>query len=443
MEFITPKMFGALGNGLSDDTYAFRQALIASQENGIPLLIEPGCKYLISDYINTDIRYVSNDGEHEPTLVVNIYGSNIATDDQMYAEKCGCIKLATNTSLFYKTRIKGYISNLFVLGERKESIHIFDDCNLSALNIINCRFENIGAFCYDSSLLNICRIENNTFLTCYWFGRSVNKNNSAIDAIIKNNYINGGEALNYNSCFEFHCYNGTIISNNFIDYYRSIYHPKTQDLLCFDGPMSLGNQYQMFKYFYYFEESNINSITFFSVGDSFNHTKPTLTDPVANQKLLDYVPLPFNQNGTTVYPLSCIAYTKETANISISDAKIESNIGTILFIKDTLTNYQYAALNLTVRNRYIFDNENIFITNGYNVYNGGSFNHLNAISTNLIIPYQGNVLPIVSDSLVNGIAAFGVQIRFNGLVLQSSAWYDSQSQTWKYGWLDKQGQEYH
>lgn len=63
------------------------------------------------------------------------------------------------------------------------------------------------------------------FLTCYWFAKFGSKEMIMCDSTIANNYINGGQELCDNECFEFGYYNAATITHNFIDYYRTIYPP--------------------------------------------------------------------------------------------------------------------------------------------------------------------------------------------------------------------------
>ena len=427
-------MFGAIGNGISDDTIAIKDSIRSSQQSGIPLFLPSGYTFLVTAPLN-DVA---------DEIVLNIKGCNFAGMYRYGQDKCGCIQLSNGTKMFSGATVSGNISNIYVCGVRNESVHIFDNCELSSLNIINCHFVNVGAFLYDSSLKNLCRIIGNTFLTCYWFARSSNKENWMVDSTIADNYINGGEELNNNNCFEFAYYNGSSIQNNFIDYYRTIYHPKAPQACGFVGPMSKGNQYQMFKYFYYFEENAFANSTcsFTSVSDAFNHTDSDALDyqdQAAAAKLFSYETLKYHRQDTADradYDLpSCIGYTKETAIINISDAKIESNIGTVLFVMDSITNYEYARFKLHTVCENIFSTNNVQVDTNNLVYNGGNYRHINKIDTNMIKNVSS--LPVITEGWVNGLSAFGMKVLYNNRILTASMYYSQNA--WHCGWLDEYG----
>lgn len=446
MDYITPLMYEAVGDGISDDTQAFKDSIIASQSDGKPLLIPSGYTFRVTGPLNS----VGDE------IVLNIIGCNFAGMFRYDQDIRGCIKLDPGTKMFYKATVSGCIHNTYVIGVRQESVCVFDHCHLKSLNISNCHFADIDAFLYNSSLWNICRIIGNTFLTCYWFAKFVSEEESdlvdqyffkqtvMVDSTIIANYINGGTENSDNNCFEFAYYNGASIQNNFIDYYRTIYHPKSSIISGFDGPVSIGNHYQMFKYLYYFEEDNFanSTCTFTSIGDAFNHTDPDSLQPQnsdAADILRGYMPLSYLRQGITngegrELP-SCIGYSKETGIINITDAKIESNIGCILFVMDSITTYAYAKFKLTIACDDVLNTNYIQADAVYQVYNGGNYRFINRIETNLIKPVT--TLPTITDGWVVGLSAFGMNVLYNNRILTATCRY-SQSQ-WHYAWLDEYG----
>lgn len=457
MDYITPLMFGAVGNGKVDDTVALRKSISASHSSGIPILIPSGYTFYVTEPMNEN-------REVRLYIVGNcIHGLKIKTGDEV---KTGCIRLGNSTHLFQDaTEISGFIKGVYFYCEvckdfnwggngapkhKENTVHFFDNCTLHSLTIRDCYFCRMEAFLYDSSLYSICNITYSMFLTCYWFAKFGSKEMIMCDSTIANNYINGGQELCDNECFEFGYYNAATITHNFIDYYRTIYHPKAPHPCGFAGPLSQGNQYQMFKYFYYFEEPQFSDMTFMSDCDVFNHTfREDNATGVDAEKLEGYQSLKvYNQDKTvsTAMP-SCIAYTKETGIISITNMKIESWVKTILFIKDSIVNYEYSKFTLTIACGDVFARDNVVqLETDWKVYNGGHYRFTNKIETNLVKMYSLEELPEITEGWVSEGATFGMNaccLVDNGsggkekLLLKASIAYFPDG--WHCCWLTEQG----
>lgn len=206
----------------------------------------------------------------------------------------------------------------------------------------------------------------------------------------------------------------------------------------------------MFKYFYYFEEPQFSDMTFMSDCDVFNHTfREDNATGVDAEKLEGYQSLKvYNQDKTvsTAMP-SCIAYTKETGIISITNMKIESWVKTILFIKDSIVNYEYSKFTLTIACGDVFARDNVVqLETDWKVYNGGHYRFTNKIETNLVKMYSLEELPEITEGWVSEGATFGMNaccLVDNGsggkekLLLKASIAYFPDG--WHCCWLTEQG----
>lgn len=239
---VTPDYFGAVGDGTTDDTSAFRLALKCATTTAVPLEIPVGKIYYITDSVNywddeqQDVN-VSIIGHHPKKL-----GSYTPTN-------MGGIKVASSTSLFSSKTIKGEITNVCIVGVRDADTYVFDTCELY-ISITNSCIANFGAFLVNSGLHGVSEIAFNTLLSCWYFSKVTEKLYGITDTTIHDNYINGGTECNDNACFQFASYNGSIIYNNFIDYYRTIYEPTAGSTITAGHINSCNNHYQVFRYFY-------------------------------------------------------------------------------------------------------------------------------------------------------------------------------------------------
>ena len=256
-DYLTPQMFGALGDGKKDDTEALRVALYESNRQGKILYLPSGYQYRVTGTLN----YFK--GEYY-SYRLNMLGC-IPLKKRSYTPlKYGGIVVDKGVSLFKSAKIRGSIERVCITGRRDISTRFFDHCECRGLVIQGCNISNFGVMFLDSKVNSVSQITQNTFLTIYYFAKNEDSSSGFIDSKICLNYINGGMELNNNSCFEWSYYNGSIISNNFIDYYRTIYFPKSSKKQTFVGPLSFSNQYQVFRYFYAAGSTNLQSITFSS-----------------------------------------------------------------------------------------------------------------------------------------------------------------------------------
>ena len=334
-DYLTPQMFGAKGDGKRDDTDALRKALYESSAQGKILYFPSGAKYKVTGTLNF-YRGAYQD------LKLNMLGCIPIKKGSYVPQEYGGISVAKGVKLFHKANISGSIERMCITGQRDLNVHFFDNCDCKGLVITGSNISNFGALFYDSRLHGVSQITQNTFLTLYYFARNEKTSSGMTDSTISFNYINGGMEQNDNSCFEWSYYNGDIISNNFIDYYRTIYYPKATSKQAFVGPLSYSNQYQVFRYFYA-AGPNINTVTFSSTADSFNWNDPSTLEKLQKYKAETYK----GKNGKTYEIPPYVACCSSTGIITISDAKIERNMGPLVYIASSLTEYEYARFDVS------------------------------------------------------------------------------------------------
>lgn len=399
-DYLTPQMFGALGDGINDDTKAVRQAIYESSKKGKILYLPSGKKYRVKGTLNyIDGKYVD--------IKLNILGCIPVKDASYTPLQSGGIIVEKGVKLFHKATISGSIERVCITGQRDLNVHFFDDCECKGLVISGCNISNFGALFYNSSLNSVSQIINNTFLTVFYFAKNDNSSCGMTDSFISFNYINGGAELNDNSCFEWSNYNACSINNNFIDYYRTIYCPKAVSKQAFVGPQSYSNQYQVFRYFYMPGDDNIGGISFTSVSDSFNWN-----DPQTLKKLQEYKVVTYVGNDGTVYEIPpYVANCSSTWVINIENAKIESNMSSLVFVNSSLTEYEHNRFEVT------------FV--GNNPYKKGQINYR-----------QGDVRPFYNSGkyITNSIRLSGIIEVLDKLPSTSIGWSSSvQGRTVKVG----------
>jgi len=341
-DYLTPLMYGAKGDGKHDDTDALRKALYESDKQGKVLYIPSGYNFKVTGTLN-----YYNKEYHSYTL--NMVGCVPIKRGSYSVKEYGGISVSKGVHLFKGAVIKGSIERVCITGQRDLNVHFFNNCDCQGLVIHGCNISNFGALFYDTKLHKVSQITQNTFLTLFYFARNDKTSSGMTDSMISLNYINGGMEQNDNSCFEWSYYNGDIISNNFIDYYRTIYYPKATSKQAFVGPLSYSNQYQVFRYFYA-AGPNINTVTFSSTSDSFNWNDPTTLEKLQKYEAYTYK----GKDGKTYEVPPYVACCNSAWNITISDAKVERNMKSLVYVASTLTQYEYNRFDVsfTGNNKY-------------------------------------------------------------------------------------------
>lgn len=334
-DYLTPQMFGAKGDGKRDDTDALRKALYESSVQGKILYFPSGQKYKVSGTLNF------YKGEYQ-NLRLNMMGCIPIKRGSYVPQEYGGVFMTKGVKLFQNAIISGSIERMCITGQRDPNVHFFNNCDCRGLVITGSNISNVGALFFDSKLHSVSQITQNTFLTLYYFARNEKTTSGMTDSTISFNYINGGEELNDNTCFEWSYFNGSTISNNFIDYYRTVYCPKALSKQVFVGPLSYSNQYQVFRYFYAAGPSII-SFTFSSSADSFNWNDPETLEKLKKYKSETYK----GKDGRTYEIPPYVACCNSTWNITISDAKIERNMKALVFVASSLTEYEYSRFDVS------------------------------------------------------------------------------------------------
>ena len=329
-DYLTPMMYGAKGDGKNDDTEALRKAVYESDRQGKILYFPSGYHFKVKGSLN----YYQ--GKYR-SYTLNMMGCIPIKKGSYEPQKFGGISVDKGVSLFKLATIRGSIERVCITGKRDLSVRFFDHCECKGLVIHGCNISNFGVLFADTKVLSVSQITQNTFLTLYYFSKNEDTSSGFMDSSISFNYINGGVELNDNSCFEWAYYNGATVSNNFIDYYRTIFFPKATKTQTFVGPLSYSNQYQVFRYFYAAGSNNLQSITFSSIGDSFNWNNPdTFKNP---QK---FAPITYKgKDGKTYDMPPYVAICHSAWNISIKEAKVERNMKNLVFIYSGLTEYEH------------------------------------------------------------------------------------------------------
>lgn len=342
-DYLTPLMYGAVGDGRHDDTEALRKALFYSDRLGKILYFPSGFVFKVSGTLN----YYQKEYK---SYTLNLLGCIPLKNGSYTTTKYGGVSVISGVSLFKNATIIGSIERVCVTGRRDESVHFFDNCHCKGLVITGCNISNFGTLFYDTEVSSISQITHNTFLTLFYFARNEKTSSGIMDSTISFNYINGGMELNDNSCFEWSYYNGSTVSYNFIDYYRTIYSPKAIKKQAFVGPLSFSNQYQVFRYFYALGSNNLQSFTFTSSSDVFNWNDPSKLEKLKCYKSLTYL----GKDGVIYDIPPYVACCNSAWNITIADAKIERNMKTLVFIASSLTEYEHNRfeVSFTGNNRY-------------------------------------------------------------------------------------------
>lgn len=416
--WLTPKDFGAVGDGVTDDTQALREAIYASHNTGKILFFPTGEKYMITDALN-----YYNGAYYNVTL--NIVGSLPSAKGEYTLSAHGGVKLNAEGAIFRNATIRGSIRNMSFVGSRNEKYLFFENCLLNGAIITQNNISNFGAFMYDTGTGGVTSIFENQFLTVFYFHRYNVVVRGMTDSFLTNNYINGGAEPIDNACFEFDSYNGSVIQSNFIDYYHTIYRTKIKS--AYQGPVSIGNQYQVFMYLYDLEAATGGS--FFSSGDAFNWTDKSKLVQLTKYNEREYV----GDDGVTYAVPTHIYQPKENFQISIKDAYVQWNVGNIVYIKESLTQYETSLADAS------FIGVNKFQTGKISFKKGSSNPFYNAGNgpTVKIEPYF--VVDVAElPNLKTGWSPYpnGTRVRFNKQEYRAINKYDTITSSWVAKWVE-------
>lgn len=375
LQDVRPEWFGAKGDGIADDTEAVRMAFFVcnykgedDDRDGCRLFCNPKKFYKISGNIN---HYNGKDY----ALSLNCVG-NIPPFTTAYNHINSVTFMITGgISMFQNANISGNLSNCKIVTQNYsvDNTYIFNNCECNRLDFSYNTIDRVEAFLYNTTLQGITKIHDNRIVSEYF--AKVDKTNSGfVDSSIYNNYISGdvGRTANIdNYCFGWYTYNGSIIRNNFIDFFNCIYSPQLQDSN--DIVLSIGNQYQVFRYFYTissgFKDSELKTRTYGttinSTGDSFNWLDP---ESLPFLKLLKpyYCKVQHFQISTTsvvdeIKEVPPYIVCNSSYSLSIRNANIEGHIREFIYWEAPLSDIKNYKINVDFIRQPNYSSNNDFL----------------------------------------------------------------------------------
>ena len=400
---VRPEMFGAVGNGVADDTDELHDALTYAIGHGKRLLLAgmhkitgPILKWAdVPGAAKMSARY----------LVLNIEGARPDKYSVSVAEglKYGGIRMQDGVHVFDglagelpwvdpesddlpqpPLQLRGSITRVAFVGQTEtHNGSIFRNCELHAFRLDSCQISGIGAIFRYTSINTGSLIQNNTttrlssvayctfpvapedpddpespMVTDFSPYTKGGRRFTIKDSFLIGNYFggagknsSGGTAEIDTHCFEWYDWSASEVANNFIEIFQSVFYPryykvKTEDNATypFYGPLSAGNNYQMFKYLYY-KEDTTNYCVFNSVGDQFS-----IFDEAQFPEGWGQAPGEKNFKtyartiGANTYEVpQCLMDIRWNYQISITDAVINSQSANIVFVENGL-NYSSTAV---------------------------------------------------------------------------------------------------
>ena len=377
----TPEYFGAAGDDVTDDTEAFRYAIYYSHLLSFRLTCVPQKRYLISGPLN----YYNN---NYYDVRLNISGELYKTASYNHSEANNTFSIQSDTHMFENGTISGMIKYCRITTRAwgDDDSVIFNNCKLSQFTFDTNSVDRVRAFMRNCNLQAVSYISRSRIVAMY-FVEITEDDFVMMDSYIINNYITGLMKLNgANYCFGWNQYNAATIANNFIDYFRAIYAPQLKDTT--QSVLSIGNQYQVFRYFYTSENEFTDkscSIRCYGLGinsinDSFNWLDPIRLEDLKGLESLykkrEYYDTDLHKTNTETYELPPYIFHMDSYTKVLQNAQIEQNISEFI-IPNTIS---LAKVNLkstisfcriygyTAQNDFYFSNEETRLSY-YNDYN--------------------------------------------------------------------------
>lgn len=337
-----PEWFGAKGDGITDDTESIRVALHNINNTNIPLVFDNHKKYIISDALN-----YYNDSYFNINAV--LYGQEYREFDN---DNFGILLNSKNGAVFKNAeRIMGVMKGMrFVCltdSHTTDNTSVFYNCgNIRRFTFECCFVAFFNCFAAGTKFKSITRIQQSR-IKVFEFSKPIVVNGETVDSwlvdtSIEDNYITGtpDAASEYqnvnNTCFRFTTYNGSYIRNNFIDYYMTIFDAGIDN--GYGNIDSIGNQYQVFRYFYRNLKPVNNTVSYISltsVGDAFNWTNPEATEPII-ERFENFAETYVGQDGETYKVPPYILRVSDYISVSITNCILENNLGNVVFIEEPI-----------------------------------------------------------------------------------------------------------
>lgn len=369
-DYVIPEMFGAVGDGIADDTTSIINALKYSIEHKTQLVLPK--KYYITETL------LSND--YATSVTLNIKGVRPYKYLTRYSgdrNSNGSLIVSQGVNLFSGLIVYGSIETIGVItnvsteADAYTSGSVFNECELRNFTFIGCCVARIGSFCIDTEAWGITLIKDNIFLNIVHFAKCT-KSCRFVDSAIDGNYINGGKLTIDHSCFGYWQWNGSVVRDNFIDYYRIIYDPVNTDGNVAYLPLSTGNQYQVFRYLYNpnFTSNAITNhpyLTAFFVDDVINWLGGS--DYASNYSKLNYI----GHDGNTYDVPDCVIWTNSRVSL-VFKIKIEANVNNIVFLDDQMTSYPGNKLEISINGDFKQNDAKVSVRQG-GFYTGGQYRY--------------------------------------------------------------------
>lgn len=226
-DYITPQMYGAFGDGVTDDTKAFQDCI--NESNGRKIVIPHGT-YVLRDsiYLPDNIREFSICGEGGANLNYNptTEGVSLICSKDLFVNQ--------NENRYY-TFVMRDIKVTFAYNDEK---HIFfNNITLYYSNISNCHVNNASIFLYGNitttTVISQCRILgiSETFIDSQGEEDEYAALSNA-DSHIEHCYINGNSKKNP-SVFKCQRFNNSFITHCYIDFFKCVIDKRGSSI--FDG----------------------------------------------------------------------------------------------------------------------------------------------------------------------------------------------------------------
>ena len=195
--YITPKMFGAVGDGITDDSMAVQEAFDYAAQHKQPLYISDGVYYIHEVELRNGYTY-------------NVFGSvvprpdwNVAPNKGLYIKKdtCGFIGIAANNSTSFDAfpKVRIFMSDVTIKGENSTTGYptvfkdiVFTDSTFDNINASYLRCFIDGAV-IGNSLITNCKLlaVHNSVFKSWGCTYGIHGDPDFTDARICHNYFSG------------------------------------------------------------------------------------------------------------------------------------------------------------------------------------------------------------------------------------------------------------
>ena len=414
LSYLVPEMFGAVGDGVTDDTEALRSAMATGKPVFLPN------NYLITETILSDLA----------SATIQLYG--YADGGTVRNKDDGCISgiiLDSDIDVFVNiTNVTGFIKGVNIVTKDRTEANayknnsIFKNCKLDEFHFISNCVSRVGHFLYDTSVWHLTKIENCTFLNVHnWAYCTDYTTGSFVDSYIIDCYINGGKQTDeYNYFFPYWQGQGSFIINCFIDFYYVMYK-SVRNYANF--PKSRNNTYEVFRYLY---DGSTGSVRFSSLGDTFHWLSGN-----AYRETMPVIKYTGHDSNEYTAP-TCVLWFNTKNIIYIKEAHIpyEHVENSLVFLQTHVGIFRYERAVMTLSGSYREaadkDDNKIAIAEGGGIWHNPGFKY--NVFDLPFIP-QMNALPTISAGW-NGDYFAGEKVEVSNICYRCLYDYDTSAYTW-------------